>query len=471
VAAGHTLAIDAALDILRAGGTAMDAAVAAHAVLCVIMPDACGLGGDSLFLVRGDAGVQAINGTGAVGAGAEASWAADGGASVTVPGSVAAWSEAVSRHGRLGLARVLTPAIALAQHGFPAERPLCAAADAQRARLLRGGAADWSVLSARPGERIVQPSLAEVLTAVAERGTAAYYAGWVAEAICRAAARDGGSLIPADLASHRTVVTEPITIGWDGGTVHVQPPSSQGVLLAMALQWVERFEVSGSTQLDHLGVELTQAVFGFRDRCVQDGAALLEQRLEVNLAVASRRGGPRSYLHTTGVAVADAEGMVVSSLLSVFDDFGSGTFVPECGLVLNNRAAGFTGPPNDPGAGRRPVHTLAPVILEIGDTVTALATPGADGQVQTLLQVLLAVRYGRQDLATAISAPRWRSEEDSLLVGVGHPALRSLRELGHRVVPSVDADPRFGAVVSATSGPAGPSAAGDWRRQVATGGA
>jgi gamma-glutamyltranspeptidase/glutathione hydrolase len=238
----------------------------------------------------------------------------------------------------------------------------------------------------------------------------------------------------------------------------------------MALQWLENAGPQSQTSLDHLGVELTEAVFGYRDRCAEDGARLLDAHLEVDRDKASRRGGPRAYLHTTGVAVADAEGMVVSSLLSVFDDFGSGTFVPECGLVLNNRAAGFTGPPNAPGPGRRPVHTLAPAILEVGGTVTALATPGADGQVQTLLQVLLRLRGGGQDLAAAVAAPRWRSEGGNLMVAHEHPALSSLRERGHLVVGIDGGDARFGAVVSATSGPAGPSAVGDWRRQVATGG-
>ncbi len=476
VAAGHPLAVDAALETLRCGGTAMDAAVAAHAVLCVVMPDACGLGGDSLFLVRGEHEVQALNGTGAAAAGAGSAWIADGGASVTVPGSVAAWSEAVTRHGRLGLARVLGPAIEAARYGFAAQPALCEAVAAQRARLLRGGAGGWSVLAARPGERIIQPALAEVLTAVADHGPAAFYLGPVAGAVCEAVVRDGGCLTPADLAAHRTVVREPVAVPWDAGTVHVQPPSSQGVLLAMALQWLENARAPGPDRrpldqmpLDHLSVELTEAVFGYRDRCARDGAGLLLADLQVDPVKASRRGGPRAYLHTTGVAVADAAGMVVSSLLSVFDDFGAGTFVPECGLVLNNRAAGFTGPPNDPGPGRRPVHTLAPAILEAGGTVTALATPGADGQVQTLLQVLLRLRDG-QDLAAAIGAPRWRSEGGNLLVGHEHPALASLRGLGHNVLPTDDGDGRFGAMVSATSGPAGPSAVGDWRRQVATGG-
>jgi hypothetical protein len=131
--------------------------------------------------------------------------------------------------------------------------------------------------------------------------------------------------------------------------------------------------------LDHAGIELTEAAFAFRDR-VHEGTSLLAQPLRIDLSRASRRGGPRAYLHTAGVAAADRFGTVVSSLLSVFDDFGSGVFVPEGGFVLNNRAGGFTAAPNDARPGKRPVHTLAPMLIETERGALALATPGADGQ-------------------------------------------------------------------------------------------
>src|SRR5205814_8268809 len=115
-------------------------------------------------------------------------------------------------------------------------------------------------------------------------------------------------------------------------------------------------------------------------------------------------------------------GRVVSSLLSLFDSFGSGIFAPEAGVVLNNRAAGFTATPNDPGPARRPVHTLAPALAVRGRRATALATPGADGQVQTLLQILLRQRYLGLPLPDAVGALRWRSVEGGLLVESEHPS-------------------------------------------------
>jgi gamma-glutamyltranspeptidase/glutathione hydrolase len=156
---------------------------------------------------------------------------------------------------------------------------------------------------------------------------------------------------------------------------------------------------------------------------------------------------------------------VVSSLSSVFDDFGSAIFVPEAGFTLNNRAAGFTGPPNDAGPKKQPVHTLSPIIAGIEGSVVALATPGADGQVQTLLQILVAQRAHHIGLAEAIVRPRWRSEGGRVLIERSHPAINALRERGHELFILDDGDPRFGAVVCAGFSEDGPFATSDWRRQ------
>jgi gamma-glutamyltranspeptidase/glutathione hydrolase len=471
-ATGHRLATDAALEMLADGGSAVDAAVAAHAVLTVVLPGSCGVGGDALLLIREPSGgVTAVNGTGTSAAAAPPVWAADGGASVTVPGAVDAWHQVLTRFGSRGLADVLAPAIRAAADGFAISATLCARLERQRPRLERGGAAGWSLLDAAPGDVVVQPALAGVLEHIAADGPDAYYRSDLAAAISRAVVADGGSLAPEDLAAHTTIVTEPVAVGWGDATVYVQPPVSQGVLLAMALQWLDRHAADvRAADLDHVCAELTEAVFAFRDRCARDGAALLEEPLEVDLERAARRGGPKPYLHTTGVATADADGWVVSSLLTVFDDFGAGTFVPEGGFVLTNRGAGFSAAPNHPAPGRRPVHTLAPALVDAPDAVTAIATPGADGQVQTLLQVLSRQRFAGLSLPDAVGAPRWRSSGSSLHVEASLPAAEALRDRGHEVVPTPDGDPLFGAVVSATCTPGrGASTVGDWRRDVAAG--
>lgn len=268
----------------------------------------------------------------------------------------------------------------------------------------------------------------------------------------------------ADLSAHRTVIRDPVSTRWRGCTVHVQPPVSQGILLSMALAGEERLGPLLANQRDHALVELTEGAFAFRDQCGR-GTELLEYELPVDLNRASRRGGPRAYLHTAGVAASDASGMTVSSLASVFDSFGSAVFVPEGGFTLNNRAAGFTNSPNDAAGGKRPIHTLAPILVETKDACFAMSTPGADGQIQSLLQVLSGLFAEGADLATAIARPRWRSENSKLLVESKHTHLQCLSDYGHDVVSVSDGDLRFGAIACSGIQHGQPFCCADWRRE------
>jgi gamma-glutamyltranspeptidase/glutathione hydrolase len=470
-ATAHPLATAAALDALSDGGTAADAALAAQAVLCVTSPHSCGVGGDVMALVREPAGaVTAVNGTGRSAHAHDGRVHAGGGPSATVPGAVAGWERLHARWGRLPWARVLDPAVRLAADGVAVGPGLAAALRAHRTRLERGGAGEWDLL--REPDAWRQPELAALLRRIADEGVAAFYAGGTAAAIARATARHGGGIDTDDLAAHTTVVAAPVTVPWDGGTLHVQPPSSQGVLLALALRTVDGLPMpatGAAAGRDHLLVEVTRAAFAHRDDCA-DAAAVLARRLDVDPERAARHGGgPRAYLHTAGVATADAEGGVVSSLVSVFDSFGSGVFVPEHGFALNNRGGGFTAGANAPRPSAFPVHTLAPALHETPGGVLALATPGADGQVQTLLQVLVRLRDDRALLADAVAAPRWRSEDGGLLVEDDHPAVDDLRTRGHDVRLLPAGDDRFGAVVAARWHRGHTGAVGDGRRRTAAG--
>ena len=241
----------------------------------------------------------------------------------------------------------------------------------------------------------------------------------------------GGTFTANDLADHASTWPEPIETPWNGGTLAVQPPMSQGVLLAMAARWIDR---NGPGQArDHTAAEAIAAAFAHRGQ-VASGRTLLDEPLEIDPERVSHSWAARSYLHTAGVAAADRSGKVVSSLVSVFDEFGSGVFVPEGGFVLNDRGEGFTEAPNHPRSGALPVHTLAPALCVDRDgRVSALATPGADGQVQTLLQVLLSMRFDRLDIVAALERPRWRGEHDDLLIERGHPAAEDLEHRGHRL--------------------------------------
>lgn len=469
ISAAHPLAVSAGARAFDLGGTAADAMIAAQAVLTVVAPDACGLGGDMLALVHAPGGeVTAINGTGAAPL-AYAGEALEGANAITVPGIVDAWTQAHARFGRLPLADLFAPAIRLAEEGFRVGTNLAAALVAQRPRLIAGGAESWPLFDRKTGDLVRLPVLAALLRRIAAEGRGAFYQGAVPLAVEQAVVALGGRLGQADFAAHDTVVRAPNGCDWAGLRLHTQPPATQGILLNMSLAALERAAPVAGIAADHAGIELTEAAFAYRARA-GEGESLLAEVLDFDPDRALHRGGPRAYLHTAGVACADAEGMVVSSLVSVFDDFGSAVYVPEGGFTLNDRAAGFGPAPNDPAPGKRPIHTLAPALLTGPDgAVWAMATPGADGQVQTLLQVLQKARVEGIDLATAVAAPRWRSENGAVLIETGHPQAEALKTLDHdiRVLPA--GDTRFGAVVAAGLQGGIPHALADWRRLTSAG--
>jgi gamma-glutamyltranspeptidase/glutathione hydrolase len=468
VSAAHPLAVSAGQSALMAGGSAVDAMIAAQAVLCVVAPDACGVGGDMFALVHctGEAPV-AVNGAGAAPMGLQAV-SSDGANSITIPGIVDAWATMSARWGRLSLAQVLAPAIAIARTGAFLTEMTVGTVATHRARLLAGGAEQWSLLNLEAGARFIQPALADLLEAIGVSGARAFYDGAFAECISTAVQSLGGALTSDDLRAHSTEYATPIITSF--GDVHVatQPPMAQGILLSLALNAIEGAGPLRPDQLDHAGIEATEAAFAYRARAAE-GASLLSETLDIDLTRAQNRGGPRAYLHTAGVAVSDANGMSVASLVSVFDDFGSCVFVPEGGFTLNNRAGGFTEAPNQAGPGRRPVHTLAPMLIMSETGVLAMSTPGADGQVQTLLQVVMAACQTDAGLAQAVAKPRWRSEGGQLLIEESHPARAQLEAMGHRVKVLADGDVRFGAVVCAGHMNRVPVALADWRRETAAG--
>jgi len=458
----HPLATAAAQRQLFDGGSAADAVIAAQAVLSVVAPESCGLGGDAFFLVK-DSGeiTTAINASGRSSRNALRTNVQDDGTSVTVPGMVSGWRELHRRWGRLDLRAVLSPAIELAEKGMPVRVHLAEVIEKQRKRLHRGGAQAWPLLQAPAGAVVCQPELARTFNSLLA-GLDGFYGKEIAEAVCSAVGNQGGVLDASDFQHHSPTVTEAIKVTWRDRTVYLQPPMSQGILLGMALKGLEKLNPIPSEDLDHLCIELTESVFQHRSNVVS-GRELLSQELPVDRAKASRRGGPRAYLHTAGVAAADSTGLVVSSLASVFDDLGSAIYLPRHGFVLNNRGSGFTDAPNEYAPGKSPVHTLAPIIVEQPNTRAALATPGADGQIQALLQVL--VKETAQDLSLAIGAPRWRSENASVLIEQSHSRIDALRALGHSVKVIPDGDDRVGCIVCAGIHEGLPFAVADWRRE------
>jgi gamma-glutamyltranspeptidase/glutathione hydrolase len=381
---------------------------------------------------------------------------------------VDAWCTLSALHGRLPLEQALRPAQRLARAGIRVSQALADALRVHRGRLVRGGAGAWALFDAHAGAVVRLPQLASALERIGTEGRSAYYHDDGARVIARAVRALGGTLAEADLAIHETVLAQPIATQWATMGLATQPPMAQGILLNMAVQALGGLKDLPPALYDHACIELTNAAFAYRSQ-ITEGRALLSHDLPLDLTRASLRGGPRAYLHTAGVATVDGNGMVVSSLVSVFDDFGSCVLVPEMGFTLNNRAGGFTEGANAAAPGRRPVHTLAPAMVTTPQGVLGLATPGADGQVQTLQQVLVAIQLEKLDLARAIARPRWRSENGSLLIEKGHPGIEPLRALGHRIAERENGDLRFGAVVSAGWIDGEPVAAADWRRDTAVG--
>lgn len=459
VACGHPLAASVGVETFRAGGGAVDAALATAAALMVLMPEACGLGGDAFMLVRAPSGeVTAINGSGAAGAAVAPPLSTDGAAMAAVPGAAAALCDAHSRFGHLPLEQVLSPAVGLAGGGFPIGGGLLRMIEDER-ELLDRGAPGWAFLDRelRPGSLVRQPALAGLLQRIGRHGARAFYEGHCARALERAVGAAGGSLAVSDLADHASVVRAPIAGTYRGFGIAVQPPVSQASLALMALQALERSGASSAADRAHVLVEAIEAAFARKHELNADGAAerLLEEPIEVDPSQpAQRRGGPRGGLHTTAVAAAGADGHVVSMLVSVFDLFGCGVLVPECGFLLNNRLSGCStdsASPNAVAPGRRPVHTLSPSLVSDERRAFALCTPGADGQVQTLAQLIDAIATDGENLPRALDRPRWRSSEGQLRIesDFDPKLLAELECRGHELVRMEPGSSAFGAAVAA----------------------
>jgi gamma-glutamyltranspeptidase/glutathione hydrolase len=476
VACGHPLAASVGVETFRAGGGAVDAALATAASLWVLMPEACGLGGDAFMLVRSASGeVTAVNGSGAAGAGAVPPLDPVGAATAAVPGAVAALCDAHARFGRLPLEQVLASAVGLAGGGFPIGGGLLRIIGEQR-ELLERGAPGWVFLNheLRPGALVRQPSLAGLLQRVGRHGRKAFYEGDCAEAIVRAAGNAGGSLAVSDLADDTTVMRAPVSATFRDFDVTVQPPVSQALIALRALRALEASGAETRAERAHVSVEAIEAAFADKHDLIADGAEerLLAEPIEVDPhGQAQRRGGPVGGLHTTSVTAAGADGQVVSMLVSLFDLFGCGVLVPEYGFVLNDRLAGCSPDPASPNAvapGRRPVHTLSPSLIADDRRAVALATPGADGQVQTLVQLIDAIATDGNNLPRALDRPRWRSSDARLAIESDYDpeVLGELERRGHDILLAPPGDANFGAASAAgfDSRTRTPFAASDPRR-------
>lgn len=404
VATSSPHAVAAALWALAEGGTAADAAVAADAVLGVVQPHSTGVGGDAFFLVAAGDEVVGYNGSGpaparlsAAACRAPGAWHDASALTVTVPGAVDAWDALCGRYGRLGLGRVLQPAIALASGGFPVG-PRAASVWSANAGRLRPGA-PWPAV-VRPGERVANPALAETLAAVALGGREAHYTGAFAAAAVGAVQAAGGVLDLADLAAFSGEWVEPIAGGFRGWDVIQLPPNGQGAAVLAALARLEREPAGRPGDPDTVARTLL---------AIREGM----QAAYRHVADPKHAEVPEFWRDTgrdtTYVAVV-ADGMAVSLISSVFMAFGSGLHAG--GAALQNRGLCFRlddGHPNVVAPGKRPFHTIIPAMARrAGERGVGLVfgCVGGPMQPQGQVQVLAQLLDGGADAQAAVDAPR-----------------------------------------------------------------
>jgi len=480
VSSGHPLATAAGYDVLKRGGNAIDAAITMAGVLAVVRPHMNGVGGDAFALIyeasSGD--VVGLNGSGRAGALADPSFFYEDGTpdvipekgplSVSVPGAVAAWADALERFGTITLAEALEPAIRYAAGGFPVSKRLGSDMAAGAGALNPPGLGLFLPGGKPPqaGVLLTNPALAKTLRAIASDGKDGFYRGAAARSISAYLEREGGYLREGDFAAHTSTWVDPLSSEYEGHQILVLPPNTQGFA---QLQLLEMVEARGMADLSptsadylHTLIELKKLAFADRNQWVADpefveipldqllDGAYLEERsgmvasehaaADVPSGIQAGQAGSPGQLDDSGDTVyltaVDQWGNAVSWIQSLFNSFGSGILEPESGVVLQNRGALFSldgSHPNIVAPGKRPYHTLTPLMaLRGGELAFTLGTPGGDGQTQSLAQIINNLLLFGLTPQEAIEAPRFRSYPGLEVAIEDRFPERTLRELGRR---------------------------------------
>jgi gamma-glutamyltranspeptidase/glutathione hydrolase len=470
VSTSHPLAAQAGVSMLARGGNAVDAALAAAAALTVVEPTGNGLGSDAFCILWDGQALHGLNGSG----GAPAGWTPErfeghdtmpfrGWDSVTVPGAVGAWTELNRRFGTLDLATVLAPAIGYAENGFIVS-PVIGALWARGAEALSGqpGFAEAFLPGGRApvaGERFASPGHARSLRLIAESGGRAFYEGALAETIAAFAREHGAALTEEDLAAYRPEWCGTISTGFDGDTLHEIPPNGQGIAALMALGMLEHTGVRDLGPDDpaalHLQIEAIKLAFADLHAHVADRRFMthvtpedlidpgyLAERARLIDGDRAQHHGPGAPRHggTVYLTAADASGMMVSFIQSNYAGFGSGVVVPDTGISLQNRGAGFTLEPGHPNAvapGKRPFHTIIPgFLMQDGAPKMSFGVMGGPMQAQGHVQMVLRTQLWGQDVQTAADAPRWRFVEGATVAceaALPAETRARLAALGHEI--------------------------------------
>jgi gamma-glutamyltranspeptidase / glutathione hydrolase len=479
VATSQPLAAQAGLQMLAAGGTAVDAILATAITLSLVEPVSNGIGSDAYAIVWDGRGLHGLNASGR----SPAAWSTDffsghksmpvrGWNSVSVPGCVSAWVELHRRFGKLQFERLFERAIQYGREGFLVSPTIAGQWEKQVAELkIQPGFAEAFMpdgRAPRPGERFTWKSHAEVLEQIARTRGEAFYRGPIAEKIEAHAKKHDGAMRASDFAAHKSDWVEPLRMNYRGYTLHEIPPNGQGIVALIALGILEHFDLR-SHPVDradslHLQIEAIKLAFADAWRYVADidhmdvrPAALLDPEY---LRSRSRLIDPKraqSFGHgtppkggTVYLTAADASGMMVSFIQSNYMGFGSGVVVD--GVSLQNRAATFVlqgGHPNCVAPRKRPYHTIIPgFVTKDGAPVMSFGVMGGTMQPQGHTQVMVRIAEYGQSPQAACDGPRFRFvqgmdisvEEGGFEAGV----LDELQRRGHRIV-TIDDYNQFGS--------------------------
>jgi gamma-glutamyltranspeptidase / glutathione hydrolase len=472
-ATSHPLATLSALDMLRAGGNAVDAALAAVAVQAVVDPHMTGIGGDCFCLYAPRAGKPiAFNGSGRAPAGASLDWYLEQGFTaipdgsphcVTIPGAVDAWCRLSADHGTKSLDEVFAPAIRAAEDGFAITPRVArdwdrfAVHEAAAKMYLPGGKAP-SV-----GDRLRHPALGRMLRRIAREGRKAFYEGEVAEELAFCLAGLGGFHTVADFAAHVSNYCDPISAAYRGYELFECPPNGQGLAALLIVRILEGFDLgsSGLSEADriHLHAEATKAAYRLRDKLVADpdhhpldidallsDASIARLRAPITLEKAQDGAvwdGPE-HRDTIYLCVVDKDRNAISFINSLFAAFGSGIYAPKSGVLLQNRGTGFRverGHRNAIGPGKRPLHTIIPGMLSHnGRAVMPFGVMGGQFQAAGHAHVLSQMLDRGDDPQQASDRPRSFSIDGvlSLETTVAESVYADLTRRGHRTAWAPD---------------------------------
>ena len=486
VSTSHPLAAQAGLQMLRQGGNAVDAAVAAAAAMTIVEPVSNGLGSDAFALVWDGQGLQGLNASGR----APQAWTPDyftrkygagapnppkrGLDAVTVPGAVRAWAALSERFGKLPFADLMAPAIDIAERGYlvtPVVQQKWAAPVAEL-QGQPGFAQAFLPFGRAPevGELFRFPAAAHGLRAIAATKGEAFYGGEIAQALERLARAQGAGLRASDLASYRPEWVTPIGKDYRGYTLHEIPPNGQGIAALIALGILEHFDLASlpldSAASQHLQIEAMKLAFADVYRYVAepssmqvtpaqmlDSAYLASRARLIDLQRAQDFGAGNPVKGgTIYLTAADESGMMVSFIQSNYMGFGSGCVEPQFGVSLQNRGHAFSleaGSINQVAPGKRPFHTIIPAFLtRAGQPVMSFGVMGANMQPQGHMQTLVRMLDYRQSPQAACDAPRWRfyaGLEINVEAAMNPATVQGLHERGHRMEVINDSYQDFGA--------------------------